>query len=69
MSIAAVADYCDRLMGELSTLGLLCESLAMRDLVVYAQADNWELSHYGDSSGLEIDPVLTSLDYSSWVVA
>ena len=66
LAVAALRANPDRLMGELSYFGLLFESLALRDLAVYARANDWELSHYRDSSGLEVDVILTSLDYRRW---
>lgn len=69
LAVAALRSNRDQLIGELSYFGLLFESLAMRDLSIYAQANHWELSHYRDSSGLEIDLILTSLDYRSWAAA
>ena len=53
-------------MRDLSFFGLLFESMVLRDLSVYAQANDWALSHYRDSSGLEVDMILTSLDYGQW---
>lgn len=66
LAVAALRSNSDRLMGELSYFGLLFESLVLRDLAVYARANDWELSHYRDSSGLEVDVILTSLDYRRW---
>lgn len=66
LAVAALRANPDRLMGELSYFGLLFESLVLRDLAVYARANDWELSHYRDSSGLEVDMILTSLDYRQW---
>lgn len=66
LAVAALRANPDRLMGELSYFGLLFESLVLRDLAVYARANDWELSHYRDSSGLEVDVILTSLDYRRW---
>ena len=66
LAVAALRANPDRLMGELSYFGLLFESLVLRDLAVYARASDWELSHYRDSSGLEVDVILTSLDYRQW---
>lgn len=40
------------------TFGLLFESMAVRDLRVYAQALNGTVYHYRDSDGLEADAVL-----------
>ena len=69
LAVAALRSNRDQLMGDLSFFGLLFESLVMRDLSVYAQANDWELSYYRDSSGLEIDLILTSLDYQNWAAA
>ena len=69
LAVAALRSNRDQLMGELSYFGLLFESLVTRDLSVYAQANDWELSHYRDSSGLEVDLILTSLDYRGWAAA
>ena len=69
LAVAALRSNRDQLMGELSFFGLVFETLAARDLRVYAQANDWELSHYRDSSGLEVDLVLTSLDYRGWAAA
>lgn len=66
LAVAALRSNPDLLMGELSYFGLLFESLVLRDLAVYARANDWELSHYRDSSGLEVDVILTSLDYRRW---
>ena len=69
LAVAALRTNPDRLMGELSYFGLLFESLVLRDLSVYARANGWDLSHYRDSSGLEVDVILTSLDDSRWAAA
>ncbi len=50
------------LMRDMSTFGLLFESLCVRDLRVYAQAIRGELLHYCDESGLEADAVMSLLD-------
>ncbi len=46
------------LIGDLHTFGLYFESLAARDLRVYADALIGEVCHYRDSSGLECDAVV-----------
>ena len=43
-------------------MGLLFESMAVRDLRVYAQALGAHLHYYGDSNGLEADAVIDGLD-------
>lgn len=46
------------LINDLRTFGLYFESIAVRDLRVYADALVGEIFHYRDSSGLECDAVL-----------
>lgn len=48
----------DDLMYDLNTFGLLFETLCMRDLRVYAEANGGQVYHYRDSSGLECDAVI-----------
>lgn len=46
------------LIGDMETFGLLFETLAVRDLRVYAQALGGEVYHYRDKSDLECDTVI-----------
>ena len=46
------------LIKDLETFGRLFESMAVRDLRVYAEALDGRLYHYRDSSGLECDTVI-----------
>ena len=46
------------LMGDLRTLGLMFETMACRDLRVYAGALRGSVSHYKDANGLECDMVV-----------
>jgi len=46
------------LMDDLASFGLLFESLAVRDLRVYAEASGAHVSHYHDKSGLECDAIV-----------
>ena len=50
------------LMKDFNTFGLLFESLCIRDLRVYAQANDGEVYHYRDKDGLEIDAVVALHD-------
>lgn len=45
-------------MVDLSTFGLVFESLCIRDLRVYADLADGEVFHYRDKSGLECDAVV-----------
>jgi uncharacterized protein len=63
-SIAAIALDArpERLVREVDTLGLLFESLVVRDLRIYAQAMDADVFHYQDNTGLEADAVIQSRD-------
>jgi len=50
------------LMGDLKTFGFLFETLAVRDLRVYADAHFGDVRHYHDASGLECDAVISLRD-------
>lgn len=55
-----------RLLGDLNTLGYLFESLATRDLRIYAEAQGGHAFHYREHSGdLEVDLVVEQTD-GSW---
>ncbi len=58
IAAAALGVDADGLMGDLETFGLLFESLCIRDLRSYMDAQNAFVSHYRDSSGLECDAVV-----------
>jgi len=65
LAAAALGAGVERLTGDLNTLGLLFESLVIRDLRVYAQALGGEVYHYRDSNGHEIDAIIELAD-GSW---
>ena len=46
------------LQNDLNTLGLLFETLAIRDLRVYAESMDGDVFHYRDRNGLECDAVI-----------
>ena len=69
LAVAALRTNQEQIMGELSFYGLMFESLVLRDLRIYAQANDWELSHYHDSSGLEVDLIFTSMANRGWAAA
>ena len=52
------------LINDLRTFGLMFESLCIRDLRVYAEANNGKVYHYRDSSDLECDAVVHLRDGS-----
>jgi len=51
-----------KLLRDLNTLGLLFESLVVRDLRVYADAIDAVVCHYRDSDGLEVDAIVEARD-------
>jgi predicted AAA+ superfamily ATPase len=62
LAVAALRATPDRLLGDLNLLGLLFESLVIRDLRIYAQATDAQALHYRDSSGLEVDAIIEAGD-------
>ncbi len=62
LAVAALRATPDRLLGDLSLLGFLFESLVVRDLRVYAQAADARVSQYRDSGGLEVDAIVEAGD-------
>ena len=55
-----------RLLADPETLGLLFESLVVRDLRVYSQADTGSVYHYRDNVGLEADAIVERND-GAWL--
>jgi predicted AAA+ superfamily ATPase len=62
LAVAAMRSGPERLVRDLKTLGLLFESMVIRDLRVYAQAADAEVLHYRDSDGLEVDAIVECRD-------
>ena len=58
LAVAALRAGPNRLERDLELLGLLFESLVLRDLRVYAGAHDGEVYHYRDNTGLELDAVV-----------
>ena len=65
LACAALRATPERLLGDLQLLGLLFESLVVRDLRVYAQAADGTVLHYRDNTGLEVDAIVETGD-GSW---
>lgn len=65
LAAAALGATSATLLADLNTLGLLFESLVVRDLRVYASARRGEVYHYRDSYGLEVDAIVT-VDDGRW---
>ena len=58
LAAAALGADDERLMGDMSTLGLLFESLVVRDLRVLAQTHDGHVSHLRDAAGMEADAIV-----------
>jgi predicted AAA+ superfamily ATPase len=58
LAVAALKLSKEALLKDLKYCGFLFESLAYHDLKIYARANDAEVSHYRDSTGLEIDAVV-----------
>ena len=64
IAVAALGIGPGNLMADLNTFGYLFESLAVRDLRVYAAASMGNVSHYRDADGLECDAIVHLRDGS-----
>lgn len=58
LAVAALGIGPGDLMKDLATMGLMFETMAMRDLRVYAESIYGSVSHYTDASGLECDAII-----------
>ena len=62
LAAAALRAAPDRLTADLELLGLLFESLVVRDLRIHAQAADARVFHYREKDGLEVDAVVEAAD-------
>ena len=62
LAVAALDADPTRLLRDIETLGLLFESLVVRDLRVYAQGLDANVYHYRDNTGLEADAIVQRRD-------
>ena len=62
LAAAALGAGVERLLGDPETLGLLFESLVIRDLRVYAQALDASVWHYRDATDTEADAIVQMRD-------
>jgi predicted AAA+ superfamily ATPase len=58
IAVAALDTRPERLLRDFESLGLLFESLVVRDLRIYAQAMDGRVYHYRDQTGLEADAIV-----------
>ncbi len=62
LAVAALRGSSDSIMRDLRWMGFLFESLVVRDLRVYAQANDGVVRHYRDNTGLEVDIIVETGD-------
>ena len=62
LAVAALRSNPTRLLADLEMFGFLFESLVIRDLRIYAQANDAEVYHYRDNTGLEVDAIIETVD-------
>lgn len=62
LAVAALRVTPERLLSDLNFLGFLFESLAVRDLRIYAQHIEGSVLQYRDSTGLEVDAIVETAD-------
>ena len=62
LAAAALRARPGRLLRDLDFLGLLFESMVVRDLRVYAQATDADVFHYREKGGLEVDAIIQAND-------
>lgn len=60
LAVAGLRADAAGLKADLNTLGLLFESLVVRDLRVYAQPLDAHVHHYRDNTGLEVDAIVVA---------
>ena len=58
LAVAALGLGPNDLLNDLDTMGLLFETLCVRDLRIYAEANDGNVFHYRDKTGLECDAVV-----------
>lgn len=68
LAAAALGAGPQRYLHDLNAFGFLFESMAVRDLRIYAQANDASVYHYRDTYGLQADAVIES-DDGRWIAA
>lgn len=62
LAVAALGASPPKLLNDLNLFGFLFESLVIRDLRIYGQANDAEVLHYRDNTGLEVDAIVEARD-------
>ena len=65
IAVAALDVSPKKLLNDFETFGFLFESIATRDIRIYAEEIDGKVYHYNDSSGLEVD-LIVELNDGSW---
>lgn len=65
LAVAALNASPEQLLQDIRTFGFIFENLCMRDLKIYAENSGAKINYYKDSSGLEIDAIITYSD-TTW---
>lgn len=68
LAVAALGAGPERLLADLEALGFLFESMVVRDLRIYSQANNAAVYHYRDSDELKVDAIIEARD-GRWIAA
>ena len=58
LAVSALRASKEQLLADLNLFGFLFESMVVRDLRIYAQSLDGEVSHYRDNTGLEVDAIV-----------
>ena len=66
LAVAALRTQPERLLADTEALGLLFESLVIRDLRIYAQAADAEVFAFRDAAGSEVDAIVDAGD-GRWI--
>ena len=62
LAVAALETNAEMLLNDLHTFGFIFEALCVRDLRIYAEANNGRVFHYRDANDREIDAVVEMPD-------
>ena len=62
LAVAALSGSASRLLADPELMGLLFESLVIRDLRVFSQPLDGEVFHYRDNNGVEVDAIVQLAD-------
>jgi len=62
LAVAVLRATPDRLLQDMNFAGFLFESLVIRDLRIYSQAEDAQVLHYRDNTDLEVDAVIEAAD-------